>query len=191
MQESVRFRSREEWRAWLQEHHLTAKEIWLIFAKKGASIRTISYNDTVEEAICFGWIDGKVRSIDDQRFMQRYTPRKPSSSWSETNIQRANGMIARGLMTEPGLKAYQDGMARGRIVPSIRNFSVPPDLEAALVENERARENFSRMSPSAQMLFASWVTNAKKAETREMRLKKSVELLSANKKLTDVMGPGK
>jgi len=188
MPESVSFTTRGEWRAWLREHHLTAKEIWLVFAKKGASVRTISYDDAVEEAISFGWIDGKVKTIDDQRFMQRYTPRRPASAWSETNIERAKAMIAQGLMTEHGLRVYQEGIAGGRIVPSIRNFSVPPDLEAALSGNEKAGDNFSRMPPSAQLMFVYWVNAAKRTETREIRIKKSVELIAENKKLTDVMG---
>jgi len=189
MQTPTCFGNRGEWRAGLQEHHLTATECWLVIAKKYASIGAIAYNDAVEEAICYGWIDGKVQSIDDQRFMQRYTPRNAASTWSETNIERAKAMIARGLMTDRGLKAYQAGIAGGRIVPSARNFSVPPDLDEALSGNEKARDNFSRMSLSAQLMFARWVSTAKKAETREMRIRKGVELIVENRKLTDILGP--
>lgn len=191
MQDPVTFTTRYEWRAWLIQHHLTATEIWLVITKKSASPRNLSYNDAVEEAIAFGWIDGKMKSLDGQRFMQRYTPRRPASTWSETNIERAKAVIAEGLMTEQGLRVYEDGVAAGRIVPSAKTFSIPTDLEAAISENEKARENFSTMPPSARLMFVHWIDAAKKANTRAERIRKSVVFIAENKRLTDVFGPAR
>ena len=102
-------KNRKEWRSWLQKNH-SEKGVWLIYFKKHTKKLTISYNDAVEEAICFGWIDGKVKRIDDEKYMQRYTPRRTKSHWSENNIVRAKKMIKQNLMTEKGLRIFQRGI---------------------------------------------------------------------------------
>jgi uncharacterized protein YdeI (YjbR/CyaY-like superfamily) len=96
-------KDRSEWRSWLQKNHISEKEIWLVYYKKHTRKQSISYNDAVEEAICFGWIDGQTKKIDDERYMQRYTPRRSNSHWSTINIERANKMIKQGHMTKEGL----------------------------------------------------------------------------------------
>jgi uncharacterized protein YdeI (YjbR/CyaY-like superfamily) len=104
---TIYVKNREQWRSWLQEHHGSEKEIWLILYKKNSGKPSLPYEDVVEEAVSFGWIDGKVKRIDDEKYMRRYSPRTAKSAWSESNIAWAEKMIAQGRMTPSGLQAYQ------------------------------------------------------------------------------------
>ncbi|MFC1771179.1 YdeI family protein [Candidatus Margulisiibacteriota bacterium] len=178
-------KDRNEWRLWLQSNCLLEKFVWLIYFKKHTKKPSIHYDDAVEEAICFGWIDGQMKRIDDERYMQRYTLRKTKSCWSEINIKRANRMIDQGLMTKDGLKIYNDGIKNNKIVPSSKTFSVPDDLMVALKKNPKALNNFQKYSPSAKLAFVYWVDTSKKDETRKNRIKNTVELLAQNKKFGD------
>ncbi|UCD72862.1 MAG: YdeI/OmpD-associated family protein [Candidatus Bathyarchaeota archaeon] len=179
----LRFRGRKEWRSWLQKNHLSEKAVWLVIYKKQSKKQSIAYNDAVEEAVCFGWIDGQIKRIDDERFIQRYTPRRPQSRWSESNIERAERMIKQGYMTKEGLEIYKKGIENKQTVPSSKKFTVPPDLKSALTKNKTALTNFQNLAPSAQLAYAYWVDTAKREETRQRRIKKSVDLLAQNKKL--------
>ena len=120
--------------------------------------------------------------------MQRYSLRKPKSPWSETNIERAKRMIGRGLMTEAGLKIFKKGVRNNLIIPSSKNFSVPPDLEEALRKNETLWTNFQRMAPSARLMFVYWVNSAKTPATRQRRTDKSIELIAENRRLDETVG---
>ncbi len=175
-------KDRKEWRSWLRENHRSEKGVWLIYYKRHTGRSSITYNDAVEEAICFGWIDGQIRKIDQDRYMQRYTPRKSKSLWSVINIERARKMILQGSMTEPGLKIYRDGMKNKERVPSSKNFTVPADLEAALTRNRNAWKHFQNFAPSAKLAYVYWVNTAKREETRQKRISKTVELTAQNKK---------
>lgn len=177
--------SRAAWRAWLSKNHALSKEIWLVLSKKHARQSSVSYADAVEEAICFGWIDGQAKTIGTEKFMQRYSPRKPKSPWSETNIERAKRMIDKGLMTEAGLKIFKNGVRYNLLIPSSKNFSVPPDLEKALTKNETVWINFQNMPPSARLIFVFWVNSAKTTGTRKRRTDKSIELIAKNRRLNE------
>ncbi len=142
----------------------------------------------VEEAICFGWIDGQAKTIDAEKLMQRHSPRKPKSPWSETNTERAKRMIGRGLMTEAGLKIFKKGVRNNLTIPSSKNFSVPPDLEEALRKNETLWDNFQRMPPPARLMYVYWINNAKTPGTRQRRTDKSIELIAENRRLNDTLG---
>lgn len=176
---------RKEWRSWLQKHHQSKNHIWLVYYKKHTGQPSIPYTDAVEEAICFGWIDGQIKKIDDDRYMQRFTPRTSKSLWSELNIERAEKMISLGIMTEPGLNAYHEGMKLKKRVPSSKNFTVPPDLKAALIRNKQAWSNFQRYSPSAQLAYVYWVDTAKTEVTRQNRIQTTIARLISNKKFGD------
>jgi len=160
--------------------------VWLVYYKKHTGKPTVPYNDAVEEAICFGWIDGQIRRLDDERYMQRYSPRNPKSLWSESNIQRAKRMIREGRMTPSGLKVFREAMAEGQVVPTVNDMTVPSDFEDAMAENPGARENFSALAPSSQLVYVYWITSAKRTETRLTRIRKAMELLAQNKKLGDM-----
>lgn len=179
-------KNRKKWRSWLQKHHKSEKGIWLIYYKKHTGRASISYTDAVEEAICFGWIDGQIKKIDDDKYMQRFTPRKPKSLWSVINIERAKKMIELGLMTEFGLKVLEEGTKTEERIPSSRNFTVPPYLKTALSKSKKALNNFRSFSPSAQLAYVYWVTTAKTEETRQKRIEKTVERLSMKKKFGEV-----
>ena len=186
--ETITLKDRISWRAWLMQNHTIKKEIWLVFYKKHTKHPSVTYTDAVEEAICFGWIDGRVKTIDRDRYMQRYSPRKAKSPWSEINIERAKRMINEGLMAEEGLKIYREGLKNNLIIPSSKNFSLPPFLEEALRKNETVWNNFQKMAPSARLLYVHWVTSAKTTETRVKRINKSVDLIAQNRKLNETIG---
>ena len=174
--------NRKEWRSWLQRNQISEKGVWLVYYKKHTEKPSISYEDAVEEAICFGWIDGQIKRIDDDRYMQRYTPRRPKSHWSAINIERAKKVIKQGHMTREGLRIFQNGIKNEKIVPSSKEFIVPIDLKAALAEKKEALDNFESFAPSARLAYVYWVDSAKKNETRQKRIRKTVELTAQNRK---------
>ncbi len=158
----------------------------MVYYKKHTGNPSVSYADAVEEAICFGWIDGQIKKIDDDKYMQRYSPRTPKSLWSEINVERAKKMIKQGTMTDYGLRAFREGMKTNERVPSSQNFSVPAYFEEALAKNKKARDNFQNFSPSAKLAYVYWVSTAKTDETRQKRIKKAVEQLAKNKKFGEL-----
>lgn len=156
--------------------------------KKKSGLESVSYEEAVGEAICFGWIDGQVRAVDNNRFMQRFSLRTKKSRWSERNITRAKKMIDAGLMTDAGRAVFEEAMLKDRRVPSLAGYSIPDELEIALASNPVASKNFQNMSPSHRLMYAAWVSTARKSETRLVRAARSIEMLAANKRLTDVFG---
>jgi len=179
-------KNRKEWRSWLQKKHKSEEGIWLVYYKKHTGKPSVPYTDAVEEAICFGWIDGQIKKIDDEKYMQRYTPRTSNSIWSEINIGRAKKMIKRGEMTKMGLKIYRDGIKTKKRVPSSKNFSVPPYLKTALARNNKAWSNFKNFAPSAKLTYVYWVSTAKTEETRQKRIKITIEQLAKGKKFGEM-----
>jgi len=190
------FGSRAEWRAWLAKNHAAAREIWLIYYKKGSGKASVTYEEALEEALCFGWIDSIVAALDAERYRQRYTPRSPKSAWSTANKARVERLTREGRMAKPGLDAVArakrtgswgtpDGA--GRPAPEM-----PPDLLAALDRDPKARGNFARVTASQRKLFAGWVLSAKRPETREKRIARAVALIAAGAKIgigTRMSGP--
>jgi len=176
---------REEWRAWLKKNHDTAKEIWLIYYKKHTGKPRIPYDDAVEEALCYGWIDSTVKRLDDEKYMQKYTPRKSKSVWSELNKARAKKMIKQGRMTEAGLSRVRDARRNGEWKKAVTRAlpdKIPPDLKRALAANKTAGRNFENLAPSYKKHFIWWISSAKRDETRQKRIKKTVSMAAENKK---------
>ncbi len=182
--EELCVKNREEWRAWLKKHYKSERAVWMVYYKKHTGKISIPYVDAVEEALCFGWIDGQIKSLDKERFMQRFTPRKTSSNWSVINIDRAKKMIKEGKMTAWGRQVYDNGTKANKITPSSKSFSVPSYFKQALVSNKKAWSNFQGFAPSAQLAFVYWVNMAKTEETRQKRIEKTVKLCTEGKKLT-------
>jgi uncharacterized protein YdeI (YjbR/CyaY-like superfamily) len=180
-------RSRQAWRSWLQAHHAEHAEVWVVFYKRHTGKPTLSYNDAVEEAVCFGWIDGVKRSLDDQRYMHRFSPRQPNSKWSATNRERAERMIKAGLMVPSGLKmirrAKRAGTWETEPVAASKNASVPPELAAKLRRNARAARFFESLAPSYRRQFTGWINSAKREVTRRRRIDEAVALLARGEKL--------
>lgn len=176
---------RDSWRAWLEKHHLTKKEIWLIYYKKHAGKPTVSYGDAVEEALCFGWIDSTVRTIDEDRYAQRFTPRKDRNNWSRPNRIRVRKLIREGRMTQAGLAKISAEILdeRNDPKPQSRDVSIPEYFKQALMKNKKAWESFNNLAPSHQRNYIAWVTDAKKEVTRLKRMKETMELLKQNRRL--------
>ena len=177
-------RDRKEWRKWLEKNHATSQGIWLIYYKKCAGKTCISYNDAVEEALSFGWIDSKVNKLDDECYMQVFTPRKPKSIWSKLNKQRVQKVIEQGLMTPSGLEKIQIAKEDGSwdFLNDIDNLVIPDDLKEALTKNTSAKTNFETFSDSVKRQILFWIKSAKRSETRIKRIEKVVMLAAENKK---------
>jgi len=183
MNESLYVTNRDDWRAWLSQNHDKKKEIWLIYFKKHTRRPRIPYDDAVEEAICFGWIDTTVKRLDDERFAQKFTPRGKKSEWSEHNRRRALKMIKEGKMTEAGRAKIGSIDLKKKIVsPAIKKVPMPADLSRALKARKNAFENFSKFAPSYRQLYMRWIMDAKKPETRMKRIQKTVQFAAKNRK---------
>jgi len=170
----------------LKKNHRTQKEVWLIYYKKHTGKPRIPYDDAVEEAICFGWIDTTVKRLDDEKYAQKFTPRNDRSKWSELNKKRAGKMIEQGRMIPIGLAKFkhadkqEDKEAKGK--PSNRKIVTPPDLKRALSARAKALENFNNFAPSYRRLYIAWISNARRQETRERRILQVVQWSEENKK---------
>jgi len=184
----LHFTNRDEWRAWLAAHHASEKEIWLVYYKKHTGKPSIPYDDAVAEALCFGWIDGIVKRIDDEKYTQRFSPRKNNSIWSETNKRRVARMIKQGRMTEIGLAKIRAAKKNGEWrKATLREdaANTPADLAQALRANKPAQRNFARLAPSHKKQFIWWITDAKTDATRQRRIQKTIRLVAQNKKPID------
>ena len=179
-------RSREQWRDWLAKHHAIENEVWLVFFKKHTGKPSLSYNDAVEEALCFGWIDGIRKRVDDERYMHRFTPRRPGSNWSETNKKRVAHLLDKNLIAPAGLKLIEEAQRSGKWDMSDRadiELNMPAELESALDRSKKAAEFFHSISPSYRRQYIAWIATAKRPETRAKRLSETIKLLKAGKKL--------
>jgi uncharacterized protein YdeI (YjbR/CyaY-like superfamily) len=179
---SIHPKTRAEWRRWLEQHHTRAEGVWLISFKKGTGKPRLEYDEAVEEALCFGWIDSKPNKLDDERSMLWFAPRKPGTGWSRANKNRAEKLIEAGLMAPAGLTkikaAKQDGSWYA--LDSIEALEIPPDLARTLAANETAREYFDAFPPSVKRAILEWIASAKKQETRARRIAETVESAARN-----------
>lgn len=177
---------RAGWRAWLHKNHRKSDEVWLVLYKKHTGKQSVSYRESVEEALCFGWIDGKKRSIDDERYAYRFTPRKPGSKWSPLNIELATRLQREGRMTKAGLAAFEareayDEETLKQLAAS--EVALTPALERAIRKNKRAWKNFNDLAPGYRKRYVRWLLDAKREATRERRLVEAIRLLENNEKL--------
>jgi uncharacterized protein YdeI (YjbR/CyaY-like superfamily) len=178
--------NRDDWRAWLKRNHCSRKEVWLIYYKKHTGKPRIPYDDAVEEALCYGWIDSTVKRIDDEKYAQKFTPRNEKSNWSELNRKRARKMIKAGRMTQAGLVRFkQAGKGKNEETQGTlpkKRLVIPLGLKKALSANKKALENFNNFAPSYRRLYIGWITAAKRKETREKRISQTVKWSAENKK---------
>jgi len=174
--------TRQRWRKWLEEHHDSVAEIWLVFHKRHTGRKSISYDDALDEALCFGWIDSLVKRLDDDRYARKFTPRKADSKWSTINRRRYADLKARGLLAAPGLE--RSPTARSGDAPPRRSISeIPPYIEKCLRAHPRAWTNFEKLAPSFRRAYIGWIESAKREETREKRLREAIGLLATGQKL--------
>jgi uncharacterized protein YdeI (YjbR/CyaY-like superfamily) len=179
------FANRATWRAWLEKNHARADELWLVYYKKGTGKTGVDYVASVEEALCFGWIDGLKKRIDAERYMHRFTPRRPGSRWSAINIARVERLRAAGRMTRAGLAVFEPDNTYDPGVLSERAGAseLPREIEQALRKNRSAWRNFTALAPSYRRSYVLWLTNAKRSETKRKRLAEALERLERNERL--------
>jgi uncharacterized protein YdeI (YjbR/CyaY-like superfamily) len=177
------------WRAWLSKHHRTSSGVWLVFPKKATGLPTVSYNDAVEEALCFGWIDGLMNPTDETHYKQKFTPRKPRSAWAQSNKLRVARLVEQGLMTPAGLAAIEAAKANGSWdrFTAAESLVVPPELKKAINANEKAKKHWPAFTDSQRRTFLYWLASAKRDETRTKRIAQIVTMLA--KKIAPSMQP--
>ena len=171
-----------EWCSWLAANHQSSQGVWLVFRKKGA--KSLSYDEAIDGALAYGWIDSLVRRIDDRRYARKFTPRKPWSIWSSLNIARVTRLRAEGRMTKSGLEAFAKRTTEISALEKINaeGMKVPPDLEEALRANAKAWSNYEKLAPSHRKRYVIWISAAKTPETRKKRISEAVDLISLNVK---------
>ena len=177
---------RKSWRAWLKKHHRAAEEIWLVFFKKGSGKPRVAYSDAVEEALCFGWIDSIVKAIDEKKYAQRFTPRKPRSQWSEMNRERMRRLIDAGLMTPAGLAAYDNKHSNLKSRTNRRTrlqLVVPADIKSALMKKKQTWKNFQAFPESYKRIRIWWIDAARKRpKAFRQRLRYFLKMTAQNKR---------
>jgi uncharacterized protein YdeI (YjbR/CyaY-like superfamily) len=178
------FRTADNLRAWLEKNHETADELWVGLYRTSSGKPTVSWPEVVEQALCFGWIDGIRKSIDGERYMNRLTPRRPGSTWSTKNIDTVRRLKRRKLMTPAGLKAFEarDEKRSGIYSYEGRDISMAPAYIRKLKANKKAWEYFSTSAPSYRRTATYWVMSAKKEETRLRRLQQLIEASARGEK---------
>jgi uncharacterized protein YdeI (YjbR/CyaY-like superfamily) len=176
------FQAPQEWRDWLEANHDRVGEVWMVFYKTHAGVPTITYEDAVEEALCFGWIDSLIRRLDDDRYARKFTPRTNTTRWSAANLRRMAKLEAEGRMTPVG-RAKLDPSTTPDTPPSARTLEVPGYFQEALDAEPAAREFFSQLAPSYRRQFVGWVISAKREATRQRRLAEAIATLARGEKL--------
>ena len=175
---------RNEWRRWLKENHDTADEVWLIFYKKHTGTPSIPYEDAVEEALCYGWIDSIVKRVDDEKFVRRFTPRKKKSTWAQSNVKRVKKLINEGKMTEAGLAIIDNEVFNKKKEGAAeKEFIIPREIEEALAADQKVWENFTNLAPGYKRQYIGWVMDAKRKKTRKRRLEELNAVMEKNEKL--------
>lgn len=176
----IAFKSPTAWTKWLNSHHTEPAGLWLKLAKKDSGIPTVTYTEALEEALCYGWIDGQKRTYDHQYFLQKFTPRRAKSMWSQVNVQKIAALIAAGRMQPAGLAAVEAAKADGRwdqAYASPSMITVPPELEAALARNPKAKAAFDALTRTNRYSILWNIHTAKRPETRAARIVKYIQAL--------------
>ena len=169
-----------EWRTWLAKHHASSPGVWLVYYKGYRRVESIDYDDSVREALCFGWVDSLIKRLDRDRYARKFTPRRPASKWSDSNRQRWVELKTLGLLTPAGLAAAPTPNSyRPRpVIPRLPLF-----IAKALQANQKAWSFFQELAPTNRRHFVAWIHTAKRPETQKKRIRESIALLAAGKKL--------
>lgn len=190
--ENIFFKNRESFRDWLEKNYDKSLGIWMIFYKKLSNKDCIKYNDALEEALCFGWIDSIIKKVDNDSYVRKFTPRTNISNWSDLNKKLVLSLIKKGKMTEAGLRKIDVFRITGKVdwdvkglngVKEKNEFHIPDFILKELAINEPALTNFNNLAQTYKRHYILWITNAKREETIKSRLKESIELLKENRKL--------
>lgn len=190
--EPIYFESPAEWRAWLEQHHASETEIQVGFYKKNTGRQRMTWSQAVDEALCFGWIDGIVRRVDDERHQQRFTPRKAKSTWSAVNIDKVERLTAEGRMADAGLRAYAARSEENSRIYAFEQVAVelPPEALQRLRADEAAWTFWESRPVGYRRVASWWVVSAKRPETREKRLATLIEDCAAGRLIKSRRPPG-
>jgi uncharacterized protein YdeI (YjbR/CyaY-like superfamily) len=172
------------WRAWLEKNHLSQQAVWLVVYKKTSDKKSISWSESVDIALCYGWIDSKRIKIDEERSHQFFSKRKPNSTWSKINKIKVEQLIANGQMTEAGLKSIEVAKQNGSwtILDEVEKLTIPKDLKAAFKNKPIAKAFFENLSKSVKKAMLQWIVLAKRPETRQKRITEIVDLAEQKQK---------
>ena len=171
---------RTAWRAWLARHHASSPGVWLVFRKGAGRSESLAYEDSVREALCFGWVDSLIKRLDDERYARKFTPRKPTSKWSDSNRKRWRELKAEGRLEPAGLAAAP---TERKYAPLPTVPALPAYVARAFKANPKAWAFFQELAPTYRRHFVVWICMAKQPETREKRIRESVALLARRQKL--------
>jgi len=176
-------KSRADWRIWLEENHQSKHSVWLVYYKASTKIPSLSWSHAVDEALCFGWIDSTKKTIDEERYMQYFSRRKPKSMWSRINKEKVTKLIKNNLMTKAGFDSIETAKQNGSwtILDEVESLIIPEDLKEELANYKGSTEYFDSLSRSAKKILLHWVVFAKRSETRQKRIIEIAE--NASKKL--------
>ncbi len=183
---TIAFETQQAWEAWLAEHHADTPGIWLKLAKKGTGVASISYAEALEEALCYGWIDGQKASFDETYWLQKFTPRRPKSIWSKVNCDKVSALLAEGRMQPGGIRQMELAQADGRweaAYDSQSKITIPPDFQSELDKNQPARDFFSTLNSINRYAILFRIQTAKKPGTRAARIQKFIEMLANKQKI--------
>ena len=181
---TLRVKTVEQWRDWLDEHHASESEVWLVFHKQHTGVVSIDYKDALDEALCFGWVDSLIKSLDDRRYARKFTPRKADSRWSDVNRKRYAELKAGGRLRPAGIQRPPTDRGYDPRPPRLPLPSkLPSYIEAALRDHSTARRTFEALAPSQRRRYVAWIESAKRAETKLRRLKEAIRLLASGKEL--------
>lgn len=187
MMKTLEFKNRDDWRAWLVENYEKESEVWLVYNKKEMGLPSIPYGDSVEEALCFGWVDSLIKKIDDQKYARKFTPRKDDSKWSALNKKRVAKMIQENRMTEHGLRLVEAAKKLGTWDAPVQkpnfNLEMTKAFAEALKKHPKAEDFFNSLSPTYQKQYLLWIVTAKRPETKQKRINESIQLLLEGKEL--------
>ena len=176
--------SRQAWRLWLQENHSTKQSVWLIYYKKKSGTPSLSWSEAVDEALCFGWIDSKAKPIDEEKYMQFFSRRKPNSVWSKINKEKIQRLMAAGLIIQSGYDSIAIAKQNGSwiILDDVEELIIPADLENEFNNNAGSKDFFLSLSKSVRKSMLHWIMMAKRPETRQKRINEIAELAAQKRK---------
>jgi uncharacterized protein YdeI (YjbR/CyaY-like superfamily) len=177
--------NRKAWHAWLKKNHATERELWLIFDKKSTGKPLLDYDDAVEEALCFGWIDSIVQKIDDEKYARKFNPRRRGSNWSDTNIRRVQKLLKGNKIQPAGLAHISPELLKRKPTqkPNTLDNDIPPFILEAISREPEALQFFNSLAPSHRRNYIMWISAAKREETQQRRIAEAISLLRNKQKL--------
>jgi len=188
------FENKKKWTSWLAKGHARSTGVWLKLAKKDSGIASVTYEEALDVALCYGWIDGQKKGFDDKYWLQKFTPRGPKSIWSKINTEKVEKLIQGGEMQTAGLEAMEAAKKDGRwdaAYASQKNIGIPEDFQSTLDKNKKARDFFATLKSSERYSFLFRIQTAKKAETRAKRIQQFVEMLEKHEKFHEFLAKKK